>query len=306
MNMIGLISNFSINSKEVNATYKPGDAEDKIKLEFEINQKPNYLVLPYFGMFLTPNYTFIGYNYSNYPKSSLFKLFKSTQMRLGYGTKKSVSFHQFFKTYNDIDTEYLEELSSRQLGINIQEVKRESALIFRRYIERSPSLVFPFHGFADCSSFYYFKYGYKRRTNNVDKNKASPELLRIALNQDKVLGLKMGYSASYFETPTFEDGHTVDISAEYNTDSLNSRFVHLSSHFRKFFSAGSYCMQAHAKLDKIVTLGENTDIPINDRILLRNFKGVKDVGAKHYKNAEDKADKDKNRLPVGDCLGHKS
>ena len=255
-------------------------------------------------MYLHPNFTFAGYNYSSYPKSSLFKYFDATQVRVGYGTKKSVSFHQFFKTYKEIDTEYLEELSSRNLGMNVREIKRESALIFRQWINK-PSILFPFHGFADASSWYYFKFGYKRRRNDVDTNKASAELLKIALNQDKMLELKLGYSSSEFTDPSFQNGSTTEISAEYNSDSLNSKFVHMKAHFRKFFSVGKLLMQSHAKFDKIIPLTNSDDIMLNDRILLRNFKGIKDVGKKHYKHAEEK-ETAINRLPVGDWIGHLS
>lgn len=252
-----------------------------------------------FGMYLNPNFTFIGYNYSAYPKSSLFKLFDATQVRIGYGEKKSLSFHQFFKTYKGIDTEYLEELSSRNLGINVREIKRESALIFRSWINK-PSIIFPFHGFADASSFYYFKFGYKRRRNDVDIRKASAELLKIALNQDKMLELKLGYSSSQFEDPTFQNGSTTELSAGYNSDSLNSKFIHLKAHFRKFFSIGSLLMQSHAKFDKIIGITNADDISINDKILLRSFKGVKDVGKKYYKHVDEDKEGAKNRLPVGD------
>lgn len=284
--------------------FSEGDKEDHIKLDLEFEQKPNYFILPIFGMYLHPNFTFIGYNYSAYPKSSLFKIFDSTQVRVGYGDRKSLSFHQFFKSYKGIDTEYLEELSTRNLGINVREVKRESALIFRKWLHR-PSIIFPFHGFADASKYYYFKFGYKRRRNDIDVRKASAELLKIALNQDKMLELQLGYSSSQFEDPTFQNGSTTELSAAYNSDPLNSKFVHLKAHFRRFFSIGSLLMQSHAKFDKIVGITNPEDIAINDRVLLRNFKGVKDVGKKYYKHVEEREGA-KNRLPVGDCLGHLS
>jgi hypothetical protein len=260
-------------------------------------------MFPLYGMFLHPNFTYLGYNYSKYPQSSLFSAFQATQLRFGFGWKKSISFHQFFKQYKGIDIEYSEELSSRMLGINAREVKRESSVTFHKWIQR-PSLLFPGHAFTDANSEYFLKVGYKRRRNDIDTFRASPEFLKHALNQDKLFAVKVGYSSSEFKDSKFEEGTTTELSGEYCTDHINSNFLHLKAHHRRFMVYNDYCFQAHAKFDKIIGLNGQKDFSVNDTILLRNFKGVKDVGLKYYRHAGGKVEKNKNRLPVGDALGH--
>ena len=51
-------------------------------------------------------------------------------------------------------------------------------------------------------------------------------------------------------------------------------------------------------------LGGHKGFSINDRILLRNFKGVRDVGKKYHRPDQETQVKDRNYLPTGDCLGH--
>jgi hypothetical protein len=256
-------------------------------------------------MFSLPNYTFIGYHLSEYPKSSIFKPLEASQIKAGYGWKNSVSLHQFFKRYRDIDVEYSEEISTRKLGINAKEVMRESSLTFHSWIHE-PSKIFPFLPLADTSSEMYLKLGYKRRRNEVDTSKASPQFLKHALNQDKLFCIKAGYSSNEFSSINFENGKCTDLSGEYCSDELNSKFLHLKAHHRRFIPFGDFRIQAHAKYDKIITLGGLDDVSINDRILLRNFKGVKDVGRKYYKNPDNKIVNEKSRMPVGDSLGHTS
>jgi hypothetical protein len=233
-------------------------------------------------MFRYPNYTFLGYNFSDYPKSSLFKAFDKTQVRLGYGDRKSMSFHQFFKEYKGLNIEYCEELSQRDLGINANEVKRESSLTFHKYLNKGTSL-FPFHTFTDSAQELFLKVGFKSRCNNVDTNKASGDFMKHALNQDKLFAMKFGYFGSHFKDLFYTEGSTNEVSGEYCTDQLNSNFVHLKAHHRRFTTYGNYFIQAHAKYDKLIGLSGHKDFSVNDTIMLRNFKGVKDVGRKYYK-----------------------
>ena len=256
-------------------------------------------------MFVNPNYIFTGYNYSSYPKGWLFDKLSATQLRVGYGQKKSISFHQIFKKLGKIEPEFVEELSQRELGENITETKNESSMIFRHWINH-PSIIFPFHSYADAKSCFYFKLGYKRRRNNVEVRNASNELIKISSNHEKLYGFKFGYSSSWFEDTSFENGSTIDLSAEYNTDYLGLNFAHLSAHFRKFLSIGRLIVQTHAKFDKIVTSNDQNDLMINDRIHLRNFKGIKDVGKKYYKHQRELEINDANNDSVGDWLGHLS
>lgn len=256
----------------------------------DFKQKPNYIFYPIYGMFRYPNYTFVGYNFSNYSKSSLFKAFDKTQVRFGYGDKKSMSFHQFFKEYKGFNIEYCEEISQRDLGINANEVKRESSLIFHKYLNKDISL-FPFHTFTDSVEEYFLKVGFKSRRNNVDTNKSSAEFMKHALNQDRLFALKLGYFSSNFKDLFFTEGSTNEISGEYCTDHLNSNFVHLKAHHRRFTTYQNYFIQAHAKYDKLIGLSGHKGFSVNDTIMLRNFKGVKDVGKKHYKQGGGKVDK---------------
>lgn len=260
---------------------------------------------PYYGMFVRPNYTYVGYHFSKYPKSSLFTLFKATQLKAGYGWKNSVSFHQLFKEYKGINIEYSEELSSRILGINAREIQRDSCLTFHKWLQ-APSEIFPNHAIADASREYFLKVGYKRRRNDVDINKASPEFMKHSLNQDKLFSTTIGYLANEFKDISFSKGSTTEVSGEYATDNVNTTFLHLKAHHRRFMAFENYRVQAHIKWDKVINMNDAHDLSINDRILLRNFKGVKDVGQKYYKQGGGKVEKDKSRLPVGDSLGFKN
>ena len=190
-------------------------------------------------MYTNPNYMFVGYNFSVFPEKGLFRLLKASQLRLGYGDKKSISFHQFFKTKGEFEPEFFEELSQRYLGPGIKETKRETGMIFRYWLNR-PSIYFPFHSFADAKSCYYLQFGYKRRKNDVDESKVDRRVMDIISNQEKLIGFKLGYSSSHFEDTSFENGLTTELSAEFNRDLLGSKFGHLKAHFRKFFSVNKF------------------------------------------------------------------
>ena len=155
-----------------------------MKLSFE--NRLNYFFFPYYGSFVYPNYSFLGYNLSKYPSSSLFNALEKTQLRAIFGNKLGVSFHQFFKKYRGLDIEFSQELSRRDLGINAREVKRETYLTFHKYLHEE-SQSFPFHTFTEPIQEYYLKVGSKSRRNEVDTHKASPEFLKHALNQDSLL-----------------------------------------------------------------------------------------------------------------------
>mmetsp|Transcript_18525 Transcript_18525/g.16409 ORF Transcript_18525/g.16409 Transcript_18525/m.16409 type:complete len:158 (-) Transcript_18525:679-1152(-) len=152
-----------------------------------IETQPNYFIYPYFPSFIYGNHTFFGYKVSKYPKSSIFKAFENTQLRaLIYGDGVGASFHQFFKQYKGIETEFSQSLTQRKLGMNAIEIKREASLTFHKHLSESSNL-FPLHAYADPINEFYIKIGSKSRRNDIDTTKASPEFLKHALNQDKLL-----------------------------------------------------------------------------------------------------------------------
>lgn len=304
-----LVGFFSHKLNVANVEYLPGDRKDSILIKLDFGARQNYIFYPLYNAFRYPNQTFIGYNYASYPKSSLFKAFTATQLRANLGEEMGVSLHQQFKKYKDLDIEYRESLSTRKLGVNVSEVKRASTFTFTKNLLDQANLEstnFPFHAFCDETKQLFVSVGSKRRRNNIETAKASPALLKHALNQDKLLCIKLGFFQSDFKEYIFNNGHTTEVSAEYSSDQLNTSFLHLKAHYRRFASFWDhYSLQAHVKADKLVGLGDHTTFSVNDTVMLRNFKGVKDVGIKHYSN-EPTVTKGKSTFPVGDCLGHLS
>ncbi|CAI2368830.1 unnamed protein product [Moneuplotes crassus] len=289
--------------KKSNCEYLPGDAIDKIKMDFYFQKTPNYWFYPIYSAFVNPNYHYFGYNLSKYPKSSLFKKFDKTQLRFGFGEKWAMSFHQFFKEHKGYNIEFSSELSRRDIGINAREYKRETGVTFHKYLSE-PSVLFPLCPFVDENKEYFCKIYSKRRSNEIDTNKASTEFLDLALNQDRLLAVKVGYLSSKFKDILLSEGHTMEVSGEFCTDQINSKFLHFKSHYRRFHTVGNCYLQTFAKYDKLLGLGNHKEYSINDRILLRNFKGVRDVGKKYHRPGQEAQVKDRNYLPTGDCLGH--
>lgn len=205
---------FHPSSEKVDHSVPSPPDEDHIKVDIDFKVKPNFIFTPLFGMYVTPNLTYIGYNYSDYPKSSLFKIFQNTQLRASLGWKKSLSFHQFFKKWRGIDIEYREELSTRNLGLNSREIKRESSLVFHKRLQ-DPSFFFPFFAFTDDSEELYAQIGYKRRRNDIDVTKASAEFMKNAFNQDNLFFFKVGYLSNQFTNLSFDEGKCLDVSAEF-------------------------------------------------------------------------------------------
>jgi hypothetical protein len=171
-------------------------------------------------------------------------------------------------------------------------------LVFKKYLQ-NPSEYFPYHSGSDLHNYAFLQIGSKRLTNNVDTSKASAELMKLTLNNQKLFVVKWGLLRSDFENMFFEDGYTSELSAEYNKDAVAPAYLHLRAHYRRFMSFDPYLVQWHVKYDKIVG---DTDA----RIWMRNFKGIKDVGKKGHKSNEEKVQNNINKLPSGDPLGHKS
>ena len=178
------------------------------------------------------------------------------------------------------------------------QIRRQTSLIFRRYI-RPRSVYFPFHSFTDLNNYLYFQIGSKRLTNYIDTNKASVDLLKQTLNNQKMANIKVGIITSEFDTLDFRSGYTNEVSAELNSDRISPDYLHLRAHFRRFVELEPFLFQWHFKFDKII--GET-----DSRIWMRNFKGIKDVGQKSYKNEKFMQNENENKLPAGDPLGHKT
>ena len=84
MDLAENFSKYSHNLAGVKADFYPGDNVDCIQVNFDLYEKPNYLFYGLYSSFLYPNTHFLGYNYSKYPKSSLFKYFDKTQLKISY------------------------------------------------------------------------------------------------------------------------------------------------------------------------------------------------------------------------------
>lgn len=282
------------------ANYAPGEKVDEIVIGLDFASKASYLFYGLYSSFLHANKHFIGFNIGDYPKSSFFKQLDSTQLKFGYDHtdgEKQIVFSQKFKPVNAIHTEYREELGFKKLCDNAQQIRRQTSLIFKKYLQ-DRSVFFPYHSFSDLQNYMFLQFGSKRFNYDVDTNKASKELLILTLHRMKNTFVKFGIINSDFENVLFEDGFTSELSFEHGR-SLASSYSHLKSHYRRFMSFDPLLIQWHLKYDRIY--GET-----KERLYLKNFKGIKDVGRKSYKNPDHEENANINKLPAGDPLGHKS
>ena len=133
------------------------------------------------------------------------------------------------------------------------QIRRQTSLIFRRYLQDKSDMC-PFHSYADTNNYVYFQIGSKRLTNFLDLNKASSDLLKHNLNNQKCLTAKIGVITSNFDDPCLQSGYTNDISLELTSGTVTPDYAHLRTHFRRFLSYDPFIFQYHVKFDKI--LGE--------------------------------------------------
>lgn len=219
-----LLSDYSHNISKMSAHYLKGEEQDHAIIDLAFETKPNYFFYPLFGHYLYPNKHFIGYHFSGYPNTSLFKFFKATQIRLGYDFtqgEKSIAFSQFLKEHNSIHTEFREERARRNICENAEEDRSQTSLIFKKYLENKTEY-FPFHSFSDTQNYLFLQLSSKRFTYNVDHSKASADLLKQTLSHSHLYGVKLGLKNSSHCTTEdegefgFENGYTSEISVEYN------------------------------------------------------------------------------------------
>ena len=108
-----------------------------------------------------------------------------------------------------------------------------------RYMNEPSSFLFDRHPYIDPERYLYLKVMRKDRKNDIDTKNASPQLLKVGLNQDSMTSVLLGLRHCSFKDETLEEGWAVKLTGEASSDSVNTSIVKLKAQLRNYFSLGN-------------------------------------------------------------------
>ena len=126
---------------------------------------------------------------------------------------------------------YKESRSWKQLGPNVMEHKRKTGFSLRQPIwNNHTSELFKSHLYFDPDNHIYLKVQRQMRSNSVDTEHASPEMIQAALCPDQLMSVILGLKYTDFNSQY--NGFSAKVQTEVSSDYSNYSFLKFKARFR--------------------------------------------------------------------------